>query len=207
MDQDTKFWDKAAAKYARKPVRNQAAYGETLDRTRHYLTPDQNVLEIGCGTGSTALLLAPSVGHITATDLSPAMIAIAQDKLADGNHPNVRFQAARLSDDSLAGQAFDAVLAFNVLHLVRDIPAEIRAIHRLLKPGGFFISKTGCIGEAGRFLAILIAVMRKLGFAPFVNSLRYGELDAMIACEGFEIIETGLYPASDHARFVVARKL
>ncbi|PTB95944.1 class I SAM-dependent methyltransferase, partial [Thalassospira xiamenensis] len=49
MDQDTKFWDKAATKYARKPVRNQSAYAETLDRTRHYLRPDQNVLEIGCG--------------------------------------------------------------------------------------------------------------------------------------------------------------
>lgn len=207
MDQDTKFWDKAATKYARKPVRNQSAYAETLDRTRHYLRPDQNVFEIGCGTGSTALLLAPSIGQITATDLSPAMIAIAQDKLADEKHPKIHFRTARLSDGDLADQVFDAVLAFNVLHLVRDIPAEIRAIHQRLEPGGLFISKTGCLGEAGRFLALVIVVMRKLGFAPFVHSLRYGELDAMITSEGFEIIETGLYPASDHARFVVARKL
>lgn len=56
-----------------------AAYEDTLGRTKSYVTADDRGLEMGCGTGSTALLFAPHVREIMGTDLSPAMIKIARE--------------------------------------------------------------------------------------------------------------------------------
>lgn len=85
VDSDTKFWDAAAKKYSLSKVGDQAGYERTLDKTRSFLKESDRVLELGCGTGSTALLLAPSVSRYLATDLSPKMIEIAQEKLAKNN--------------------------------------------------------------------------------------------------------------------------
>ncbi|MEM9841084.1 MAG: SAM-dependent methyltransferase, partial [Pseudomonadota bacterium] len=66
MPDKAKFWDRIAEKYARQPISNQKAYEIKLDLTREYFTPQSNVLEFGCGTGSTAILHAPYVAHIHA---------------------------------------------------------------------------------------------------------------------------------------------
>jgi len=62
---DTRFWDRGARKYARGAVADPAGYERTLDRTRGLLRPDHGVLELGCGTGSTALRLAGAAGAIS----------------------------------------------------------------------------------------------------------------------------------------------
>ena len=202
-DQD-KFWDRVAAKYAASPVRNQQAYEHTLARTRTYLDADDSVLEVGCGTGTTALLLADAVATITASDISGAMIGIAQQKAAEQGVPNVDFVPAVPGDLALATQAFDAVLAFNLLHLLPDLDNDLAAISQLLKPGGLLISKTPCLGEMNPLIRLAIPVMQFFGRAPYVGYLSSADLEARIAAAGFAIVES-----ADHAkgsRFVVARK-
>jgi len=68
------FWDRVARKYAADPIADMAGYEATLRRVQTLLTDDQDVLEIGCGTGTTALRLAPSVRRMLATDVS-ALVA------------------------------------------------------------------------------------------------------------------------------------
>ena len=200
------FWDNTAAKYAASPVKNQQAYEATLARTRSYLTKDDTVLELGCGTGTTALLLADSVKHIVATDISANMIDIAQEKATDQRATNVTFRQAELFEAARAERTYDVVMAFNLLHLVEDTEAAMRRFNELLKPGGLFISKTICLGESRMPWMAVIFVMRLFGFAPFVRSLKIAELEAMVADAGFQIIETGLYPANRANRFIVAKK-
>ena len=89
MDQSTKFWDKIADRYARQPVADEAAYQKKLQVTRDYFRPDMEVLEIGCGTGSTAIAHTPYVNHIRAIDFSANMIAIAQQKANDQQINNI----------------------------------------------------------------------------------------------------------------------
>ena len=77
-----RFWDKVARKYAANAIADIAGYEATLQRVRALLAPDQSVLEIGCGTGTTALRLASATRQMLATDVSTEMIAIAREKLA-----------------------------------------------------------------------------------------------------------------------------
>lgn len=55
------FWDRTADKYAATPIADEASYQVKLAETRRRMRSDMNVLEFGCGTGSTALLHAPHV--------------------------------------------------------------------------------------------------------------------------------------------------
>lgn len=211
MQNATAFWDRIADRYARRPVRDQDAYETTLARTASYLHPDQQVVELGCGTGTTALHLATGVAGVTASDLSPNMIRIAERKAAEAGTTNVRFVAADLFDPVLAGPPRDAVLAFNLLHLVRDLPAALGQVHTLVKPGGLFISKTPCVARRGaplfyRVIRLILPVMQALGRAPFVNFMDPADLVGMIRDAGFTIVETGNYPDAPPNHFIVARR-
>ena len=59
MTQSTKFWGKIADRYAKQPITDEATYQKKLQVTREYFQPEMEVLEFGCGTGSTAILHAP----------------------------------------------------------------------------------------------------------------------------------------------------
>ena len=110
MHQPNKFWDRVAESYAKKPVRDEAAYQKKLQVTRGHLRPDMDVLEFGCGTGSTAIAHAPYVKHIQAIDISSRMIEIARGKAEAGNLKNVTFTQSDISEFSVPDQTFDAVL-------------------------------------------------------------------------------------------------
>ena len=210
MQNTAEFWDNIAEKYSRSPISDMDAYEYTLGRTRTYLSPDDRVLEVGCGTGSTALLLAENVAEITASDISENMIAIAQNKAQEQQNANVHFVASDVFGAALDDGPYDAVLALNLLHLLEDPRAAIQRLHGLLKPGGFFISKTVCQPGAGsslkfRLMKMAIPVMQWMGKAPYVNFMAIRELEELITSEGFDIVETGNFPPP--SRFVVARKV
>ena len=80
MDRSGKFWNKVAERYSKQPIADEAAYQKKLQITREYFQPDMEILEFGCGTGSTAIAHAPYVKHIQAIDISSKMIEIAQGK-------------------------------------------------------------------------------------------------------------------------------
>ena len=210
MEHTIQFWDKVAAKYARTPIKNLESYTYTLERTRTYLGADDKVLEIGAGTGSTALELAPSVGHITATDISPRMTELAQDKARAAGIANAEFVAAEAMVPGLDGP-YDAVLAHNLLHLVEDLPGVLARIHEVTRPGGVFISKTFCKPTGFGpplfwVMRLALPVMQHFGKAPFVAMLTIRELEEVIIDAGFSIVETGNYPKGEIRRYIVARK-
>lgn len=212
MSNAVKFWDKMAAKYVKSPIEDMDAYTQTLERTRSYLSPGDRVLEVGCGSGSTALLLAGDVDHIVASDYSANMIEFGRQKAQDEGVANVSFIMADIFDEALEGEPYDVVLALNLLHLIEDVPGAVTRLHGLLKPGGLFISKTIC--QPGqrtpfklRIIKMLLPLLRVLGAAPYVNFMAIAELEQFITAQGFKIIEAGNYPASPPSRYIVARKV
>ena len=201
----TAFWDSRATRYAAQPIADPAAYEEMLHEVRSILRPLDRVLELGCGTGSTALVLAPSVSEIVATDSSEKMIEIARNKL-DGSAPsNVQFEQADAAAEREPG-SFDAVLAFSLLHLVDDIPAVLSSVREQLKPGGLFISKTVCI-RSSWFIRAMVRVLTALGIAPRVQPLSREDLVAMLEGAGFEVVSSTYFDRRKRNPFLVAKRV
>ncbi|APX12746.1 class I SAM-dependent methyltransferase [Tateyamaria omphalii] len=207
MKTSAKFWDGVAVKYAAQPVSDPDAYDQTLERVASYLKPTDRVLELGCGTGTTALRLAEHAGSVLATDYSGGMIAQAEAKMGV---ENVRFLQADVFSPDLQDGSFDVVMAFNLFHLVDKVDAAWARVHDLLAPGGLFITKSPCLGERSLgfkfgLLKRLIPVMQLVGKAPYVRFDTIADLDARTTRAGFEILETGNYPRRPPNHFVVAR--
>ena len=137
------------------------------------------------------------------------MIAIAQEKLAAAPVAALSFLAATAEDPALRAGQHDAVLAFNYLHLVRDLPGTLRRIHALLADGGLFISKTPCLGDMNPLIRLaLLPAMRAIGKAPYAGAFSASALERQLAAAGFEILATEIHAdgGSDRRPYIVARK-
>lgn len=200
------FWDRVARRYAEMSVRNPADYERTLNLIRVHLKPTDRVLELGCGTGTTALKLAGEVGTYVASDYSAEMIAIADEKRSKARIANLEVTVGQVCDGSLSEGPFDVILGFNLLHLLADRRLAFDDISRKLRPGGLFISKTPCLGGAYRVLQPVVAALRMAGKAPEFHFLSPARLEQEIAQAGFEIVETGDYPNRPPRRFILAMK-
>ena len=200
-----RFWDKRAEKYAQRPVADQETYDKKLEITRSYFQNDSEVLEIGCGTGSTALAHAAYVKHILATDISPAMIDIAGDKAEASQVDNVSFEVQAVVGHDIKRSFYDVIMAHNLLHLLEDPQAAIAAVYRGLKQGGVFITSTACIGDMSWYFRIIAPVGHFLGLIPFVKVFTQAQLKQSFIDAGF-IIEQEWLPKKNAAAFIVAKK-
>ncbi len=205
MKETSAFWDKLAERYSRKPVTDEAAYQKKLRKTREYFQPDTEVLEIGCGTGSTALVHAPFVNHIRATDISPKMIEIARGKAAAEEIDNITFEVSSMDDLDIEDQSLDAVLALSVLHLLEDRDEAIAKVHRMLKPGGVFVSSTVCLGDTMKFFKVIAPIGRFLGLMPLLRVFKVQELLTSLTDAGFSIDHEWRH-GKGRVAFIVARK-
>lgn len=205
MAQANHFWDKVAEKYSKQPIADEAAYQKKLEVTRNYFRSDMDVLEIGCGTGSTAILHAPYVKHIRAIDFSASMIAIAQAKADAQNIQNVTFEQATIEDLDIPDQSLDAVLGLSILHLLRDKEGAIARVYQMLKSGGVFVTSTVCIGNTMSWFKLIAPIGRFLGIFPFVAVFTTEELETSLTDAGFEL-DYQWQPDKGKAVFVVAKK-
>lgn len=205
MDQSAKFWDKTAKSYAARPIANEAVYDKKLEKTREYFERDMEVLEFGCGTGSTAIAHAPFVKHIQAIDFSSNMIEIARAKADAAAVQNVTFATGTIDALEAADETFDAVLALNVLHLLDDQEAVIAKVHRILKRGGVFVSSTVCLGSAMKLLSWIVPIGKSLGWLPQVKAFSMQELQESLTRAGFSI-DYQWVPGIGRSIFLVAKK-
>lgn len=220
LSSQAQFWNRIARKYAQDPIADQPGYEATLERVRGLLQPEHTVLEVGCGTGSTALRLAPRVHSYLATDLSREMVAIPRERLALQPTPGLHFRVADAvaataqalkpaPGQADAGPSFDRVLAFNLLHLLPDLDDSLARLLQALKPGGLFISKTACVGEMNPLIPRLaIPLARLLGKAPPVQVFKAPTLLAALERQNLRIeaVERHGTKGKDIRVFVLARK-
>jgi len=205
MDQSTKFWDKIAERYSKQPIADESAYQKKLEVTREYLQPDMEVLEFGCGTGSTAITHAPYVKHIHAIDISPKMIEIAQGKADAEKVTNVTFERSTIDEVDVSDQMLDVVLALSILHLLENKEEVIAKVHRMLKPGGIFVTSTACLGDTMKYIKLIAPIGKFLGLMPLVTVFTTKELEENLTDAGFQI-DYQWQPGRGKAVFIVAKK-
>ena len=88
----------------------------------------------------------------------------------------------------------------------------LAGVFAALKPGGYFISKSPCLGEQGWYLPLIVGAVRVWmairywGRPPYVRFMKADDLENAIEAAGFDIVEAGNFPATGPNRFIVARK-
>jgi len=116
---------------------------------RHAAGANVRVLEIGGGTGGTTAhvlgRLDPHQDHYTFSDISPLFVARAGQKFRA--YAGVDFRVLDIESDpeeqGFAAQAFDIVIAANVLHATKNLKETLLRIRRLLAPGGLVLLLEG----------------------------------------------------------------
>ncbi|MEM6850274.1 MAG: class I SAM-dependent methyltransferase [Pseudomonadota bacterium] len=205
MTDETKFWDKMAERYFAKPISNPEVYEEKLRLTQALMHPDMEVFELGCGTGGTAIRHSGFVKHIRATDVSEAMLTIARRQAEEAGVQNVVFERIEISGHDEAPDTYDMVLGLSILHLLRNPEDIMRRIYRWLKPGGYFVSSTACLGDKMPWFRFVGPIGRAIGIMPYVNVFKAEKLIADFNEAGFAIA-TNWRPDGGLGVFVIAQK-
>jgi len=124
----------------------------------------REALEIGCGTGAFARLLAERAGHVLAMDLSPNMIRIAAERSA--HYPNIDFQVGDVMDRRFSPGQFDCIASIATLH---HLPLEeiLPRLKGALKPGGTLLildlfKPKGLAGLLGSVVAMPVSFALRL---------------------------------------------
>jgi ubiquinone/menaquinone biosynthesis C-methylase UbiE len=201
-----KFWNLIASKYAASPITDRPAYETKIQKIKTYLTPENVVLDIGCGTGTQCGDIADEVKNVTGIDISRKLLAIADQRKAERKLENVEFLQTSLLDERFKPGSFDVVMAFFVLHFFEDIDAVFKRIHDLLKPDGLFISETACIGEKNKIVGKVVRFMGHLGLLPKINLLTTAQLEQALEKSGFRLVDKIKFSDKSDAEFTLFAK-
>lgn len=175
-------------------------------RTLHALNPvrvdfiamrtplkDRRIADVGCGGGILAESLAARGARVTAIDLAPAMIEVAQLHAHEsGAHIDYRHCDAAALAAAEAGN-FDVVTCMELIEHVPDPGALMSTLARLLRPGGtLFVSTIN--RSAKSFALAIVAAEYVLGLVPrgtheYARLVQPAELASMARAAGLTLAD------------------
>jgi len=128
--------------------------------------PGIKALDLACGTGDIAFALSAKGATTTALDITPRMLELAAAKQSLANPP--RWVAGDMMALPFASARFDLVTTGYGIRNVPILKTAIEEIHRVLKPGGLFLSldfnRPGNALVRAVYLSYLTVVGSTLGF-------------------------------------------
>ena len=199
-----RFWEIVAKYYVASPISDEEAYQQKLEKTREFLEPGMQAVEIGSGSGLTAISHAPYVRQIRCADTSKKMVQIARKNAKSAGAGNASFEHADLEAMNLETESVDVLFALSVLPFIEDLPATFKEIARVLKPGGILVSNTGCFKESESLFLRIVPRLGATGIIPRLNSMSIAELESYHADAGFAIEYK--YVPSPETCFLIAKK-
>lgn len=160
------------------------------------------VLDVAAGAGEQTLLIARRVGpngSVLATDLSPAILALAEANAQSAGLSNVRFQVADGEGLQVEPDSFDAVVCRLGLMLFGDPMKGLVEMHRALKPGGQACTMVFSQPERNPCITTLMSTALQHAGLPTANPFtpggllslgRPGLMDELFAAAGFRHVAT-----------------
>jgi ubiquinone/menaquinone biosynthesis C-methylase UbiE len=113
-------------------------YGRgTIERLA--LAPGAMVLDVGCGSGASAIPAAKAVGphgHVIGIDLADRLLAIARAKAISQKLKNIEFRQGDMEKLEFSDASFDAVVCVFAIFFLPDMVKQVRELWRLIRPGG-----------------------------------------------------------------------
>jgi 2-polyprenyl-3-methyl-5-hydroxy-6-metoxy-1,4-benzoquinol methylase len=210
MYKSEKFWDRIASKFDNSVHKYEPAYRMVFAGARKYLKANDTVLNVGCGTGKEAIEFNNLVKEIQAIDISAKMIEVAKRKTQELDITTITYTQTSIDDEQFQKETYDVILAFNVLHAMKDTPKVMQRLHELLKPGGLMISTTTCMGEQrtlkGFLISLIVFLLSKTSFVPYLRFFKTKELKESVRQGGFQILETNSADESGFPNYFIAAK-
>ncbi len=131
-------YDAAADHYDHEPLGFWSHFGHrTIERLQ--LRPGEHVLDVGCGSGASAIPAAERVaphGRVVGVDLANEMLQLAREKATARGFSHAEFHNGDMEKMDQPDESFDAVVSVFSIFFVADMAAQIRRLWRLVKPGG-----------------------------------------------------------------------
>ncbi|MFW5331701.1 class I SAM-dependent methyltransferase [Hydrogenophaga sp. ZJX-1] len=164
--------------------------------------PGDAVLDVAAGAGDQSLDIAQRVGptgRVLATDLSPAILALARDNARLAGHDNVQTLVADGEALPVPPASFDAVVCRLGLMFFPDPQQGLRAMHRALRTGGGICAVVFSRPERNPCIGLLMATaLRHAGLPPrnpyqpggLLSLGRPGLCDQLFQSAGFRQVAT-----------------
>ena len=137
MPGERRDFNSAAATWDENPIRRKLAEDVARAiRATVPMTPEMDLLDLGCGTGLLTLSLQPAVRSVTGADSSQGMLDVLNEKIHAGKLTNIRtllFDPDR--PESLTGE-YDIAISSMTFHHIPDIPSILSQLNSHIRPGG-----------------------------------------------------------------------
>jgi ubiquinone/menaquinone biosynthesis C-methylase UbiE len=168
------------------------------------------VLDVAAGSGDQTLVIAQEVGaqgHVLATDLSPAIVALARRNAARAGFAHVETRVADGEDLGVPETSFDAAVCRLGLMLFPDPLRGLREMHRALRPGGGVCTMVFSRPEKNPCLTILLSTALKHAGLPardpchacgLLSLGKPGHIEALYKSAGFRDVATIAVAANFH---------
>jgi len=164
--------------------------------------PGWRVLDIGCGTGTLAVLMAQRGADVVGIDVSPPMLAVAREKVrVAGLQARVELRELGVTelDSAFPDGGFDAVTSSLTFSELSDdeVGFALRQAHHLLRPSGWLmicdeVRPDTAVGRAGAWLVRLPFVVVTFLLTQNTTS-QVSNLAPRIEAAGFQMVEVRRY--------------
>jgi SAM-dependent methyltransferase len=164
--------------------------------------PGSRVLDVAAGAGEQTLAAAQRVGPeglVLATDLSPAILALAQANAMRAGHRHVKTLVADGEDLPVEAESFDAAICRLGLMFFPDPRKGLLQMHRALRPGGWICGMVFSSPERNPCIGILMSTaFRHAGLPPrdpfqpggLLSLGKPGLVDELFRSAGFNDVAT-----------------
>jgi tRNA (cmo5U34)-methyltransferase len=191
---DTERFDRKAATWDEDAGRVALANGVADAIARQIrLSPSDDVLDFGCGTGLLSLAVRPRVRFVTGADTSAGMLAVLEQKIRAQKIDGVTPYFLDAGRPLAAAGRFDLITSSMALHHVADVPALLAEFRTLLREGGH-VALADLDSEDGTFHTPDVTDVHHLGFDR-------ASVRTMLADAGFEDVrDTTAFTHRRHGR-------